>query len=146
MKKVWKSELFARYIPSFEYIVVDLNRYDRDMLMRLGDALSFVLLLDKVRREEDLPLLRDLPPAFMEFMNGLPEALKNVVISIFRAFLEKAKIPEEVTNAITNTIKGKEAGGMFEYMEIDFEKMIRREKELLERQYHESLERLEQKM
>jgi hypothetical protein len=31
---------------------------DRDALVKFGDAFSFMLLLDKVRREKDLPLLR----------------------------------------------------------------------------------------
>ncbi|MDR0635699.1 MAG: Rpn family recombination-promoting nuclease/putative transposase [Treponema sp.] len=142
MKKVWMNDVFAPYIPSFEYIVVDINRYDRDALVKFGDALSFVLLLDKVRREQDLPLLRDLPPGFMEFMSRLPDALKDLIIKVFRAFLEKAKIPRETIDDITYQIKERRGGGMFEHVEIDFQEIIRREKEPLEQE----LKRKEQEM
>jgi hypothetical protein len=145
MKKVWKSDEFAPYIPSFEYIVVDINRYDRDTLVRFGDAISFVLLLDKVRREQDLSLLRDLPPEFMGSLSRLPESLQDLVISVFRAFMEKAKIPQEEINDISYQIKGKEAEGMFEHMTIDFQAIIQREKEAVKqelgRQYQEIQEK-----
>jgi hypothetical protein len=40
------AEEFGKYIPSFEYELVDLNQYSRETLIEFGDALSLIMLID----------------------------------------------------------------------------------------------------
>ena len=49
LNRTWLSEAFEKYIPKFEYELVDLNRYNEDEIMKFGDALSFILLVDKIQ-------------------------------------------------------------------------------------------------
>ncbi|AEF85226.1 conserved hypothetical protein [Treponema primitia ZAS-2] len=44
--------LFRKYIPKFEYELVDLNRYTREDILRFNDMLSFIMLIDKIETHD----------------------------------------------------------------------------------------------
>jgi predicted amino acid-binding ACT domain protein len=46
-------EAFKKYIPKFEYIVVDLHRYNPQYIMEFKDALSLVMLADRMETVKD---------------------------------------------------------------------------------------------
>lgn len=46
-KKISKEELFGDNIVDFSYILLDVNRYDKEELMELGNAASAIFLLDQ---------------------------------------------------------------------------------------------------
>ncbi|MDR2070878.1 MAG: Rpn family recombination-promoting nuclease/putative transposase, partial [Treponema sp.] len=41
-------DVFGKYIPAFEYELVELNKYRREDLIEFCDALSFIMLIDKL--------------------------------------------------------------------------------------------------
>jgi hypothetical protein len=45
-------DVFRKYIPAFEYELVGLNQYRREDLIEFCDALSFIMLIDKLDRLE----------------------------------------------------------------------------------------------
>jgi hypothetical protein len=61
LDKVELNDTFSRYIPKFEYELIDLNKYDKPDLLKFGDLLSLVLLIDKIRDPQDIKLLRSIP-------------------------------------------------------------------------------------
>jgi hypothetical protein len=46
--RTYLNEVFAKYIPGFEYELVDLRRYKSEEIMRFNDTLSMVMLLDRL--------------------------------------------------------------------------------------------------
>jgi hypothetical protein len=61
LDKVELNKTFSKYIPKFEYELIDLNKYDKPDLLKFGDLLSVVLLIDKIRDPQDIKLLRSIP-------------------------------------------------------------------------------------
>ncbi|MDR0295027.1 MAG: Rpn family recombination-promoting nuclease/putative transposase [Prevotellaceae bacterium] len=60
------NDIFQKYIPKFEYELVDLNKYNEHDLTRFGDALSLILLIDKIKTADGMSLLNNLPPDYIE--------------------------------------------------------------------------------
>jgi hypothetical protein len=109
------SELFGKYIPSFEYIVVNLNKVSREKLLGLQNPLSFVLLADKVKGPEELESLTELPEGYREALEeSLPGHLKKLVADVVIRLLKHAGIDEETIGQISDQIEDRRPIAMFE--------------------------------
>jgi hypothetical protein len=88
--------VFAKYIPSFEYELVDLNTYGEEDLFRFQDVLSLVLLIDKVRTREGLSLLGSLPEGYVETLGlNIPPGMNKLISDVITVLLDRLKVPEE---------------------------------------------------
>ncbi len=58
--KVQDKSFFQRYIPEFEYILIDLSSISFEELEALKNPQSLALILDKIRTPEDLKTLKSL--------------------------------------------------------------------------------------
>jgi hypothetical protein len=144
VNKVWLHDIFRHYIPSFEYILVDLNKYDRNALLKFGDTISFLLLLAKIHSPEDLSLITDLPQAMIAWLNKLPDSMKDLITEVFRSILRKAKVPEADIDDLTYQIKERRYSGMFEYFEtLNVTESLQRE-QALKQELHNALQREQQ--
>lgn len=71
-----KSELFGNNIIDFQYILIDINKYEKEELMQLGNIASAVFLLDqKVDFEEFISRVKDIALGF----NRLSEQQKMLL-------------------------------------------------------------------
>jgi hypothetical protein len=59
-------EVFEKYIPTFEYELVDLNRYSPGDIAEFNDYLSLILLIDRLGTLKGENLLDKLPAAYFE--------------------------------------------------------------------------------
>ena len=48
---VYLSNEFSKYIPNFSYELVPLNKYTIEDLMKYEDILSFIMILDKIKKD-----------------------------------------------------------------------------------------------
>ncbi|OCB00900.1 Rpn family recombination-promoting nuclease/putative transposase [Clostridium beijerinckii] len=71
-----KNELFGNNIIDFEYILIDINKYEKDELMKLKNIASAVFLLDqKVDVEEFISRIKEIAINF----NNLTEEQKMMI-------------------------------------------------------------------
>ena len=82
LERTYLSKVFEKYIPKFEYELVNLNDYSEKEIMGFGDALSLVLLIDKIRGNRGETLLRQLPEDYVEKPEG------REYIGMFEAVIE----------------------------------------------------------
>jgi hypothetical protein len=54
--KVYFHDVFERYIPKFEYLLIHSANYSKDDLVRNRDILSLFLLIDKIKRAEQISM------------------------------------------------------------------------------------------
>lgn len=114
-----KSELFGNNIIDFEYILIDINKYEKEELMQLGNIASAIFLLDqKVDIEEFISRVKDIAIGFSNLKeeqkmmlrhwlrNTLSDELKDKlgdsIEDILIANKEEAKV---MTSNISKTIK-----------------------------------------
>ncbi|MDR1175142.1 MAG: Rpn family recombination-promoting nuclease/putative transposase [Treponema sp.] len=107
------NDVFEKYIPRFEYELVDLRRYSLEEIMRFGDALSLVMLVDRLGEQENLE-------EFLEGLEGyvktlkIPDELVKVVSDAMTVLLSRARMSEERIGEITGYFDGKEYRSMFD--------------------------------
>ena len=91
--RTFLNTAFEKYIPKFEYELVNLNNYDEEEIMRFGDALSFILLIDKVRDGKGKSVLTHLPSDYEEkLMLHIPENLSKLLVDVVFCLLDKRGI------------------------------------------------------
>jgi len=124
------SDIFYKYIPKFEYELVDLNKYSRDDLVNLGNLLSLILIVDKVREEDDLELLNTLPNDYLDKLKlNVPDHLLKLMADCMKLFLIKAEIEDEKIEAITEKLYQRRFVDMFDvqFSFKEIEKRVARE-------------------
>lgn len=95
-----KSELFGNNIIDFEYILIDINKYDKEELIELNNIASAVFYLDqKVDIEEFISRVKDVALGF----NNLNEEQKMLLRHWLRNTLSdeiKEKIGEKIEDIL----------------------------------------------
>ncbi|MHC1749614.1 MAG: Rpn family recombination-promoting nuclease/putative transposase [Cellulosilyticaceae bacterium] len=114
-EKITKYELFGDKLLDFEYVLLDVNRYEKEVLLQKESISSAIFLLDqKVEYEEYMNRLASIVKAFNKLTdeeklelknwlaNTLSEEIKDVALSILDANKEDV---DKMTANITRTIE-----------------------------------------
>jgi hypothetical protein len=106
-------EAFAKYIPSFEYELVDLSTYRIEDITQFKDALSFIMLIDRLRDRAGLKLLEKLPS---DYFTGLkiPQNLYKLLEDVTTVLLSRLEVPAEEIAGITDFIEKRDYQMMFD--------------------------------
>jgi Uncharacterized conserved protein len=160
------SELFGNNVVDFEYVLIDINKFEKEELMELGNITSAIFLLDqKVDIHEFVSRLRDIALYFKNLTeeekmilkhwlrNTLSDDLKNTMGKKLEEVLSVNK--EEVlkmTSNISKTIKetfekakkegkeeGAEVGRIVGIMEGKLEGKEEERRDLILKQYSKGL-------
>ena len=112
------NTIFQKYIPKFEYELVNLKDYSEEEIMEFNDILSIILLVDKIRGDKGKELLKHLPSDYVEKLNlQIPESMRKLLSDVISVFLEKSGVnrqeAEKYAGHIANPER-KENRGMFE--------------------------------
>ena len=121
------NDVFEKYIPKFEYELVDLKKYSFSDLVAFGDAVSLFMMIDKLKTPEAFAELNQLPKAQiarLETMN-IPSHLKEVLIRVITVLLEKINVPKNGINNLIDKIDERGVSEMIEAGVIDVQKMRR---------------------
>ncbi len=114
-EKITKYKLFGNKLLDFEYVLLDVNRYEKEVLLQKESISSAIFLLDqKVQYEEYMDRLVTIVKAFGKLTleerlelkswlaNTLSEEIKDVALSILDADKEDV---DKMTANITRTIE-----------------------------------------
>ena len=112
------NTVFGKYIPKYEYELVNLNDYSEEEVKGFGDVLSFIMLLDKSRGSGEESLLKHLTPDYIEKLNlQIPDNMVKLLNDVVRVLLDKIGVDRHIVDRLTGYIEkggGKEYKGMFE--------------------------------
>ncbi|GMO43327.1 MAG: hypothetical protein Ta2B_23880 [Termitinemataceae bacterium] len=116
LDKVELSGTFSNYIPKFEYELIDLNRYDKNDLLKFGDMLSLVLLVDKIKKPQDIKLFNSISTEYIRDTTfNVPENLTKLLADVIRALLQKINVPQEEIENFTEKINKRRSNIMFDF-------------------------------
>jgi predicted transposase/invertase (TIGR01784 family) len=108
------SEVFYKYIPKFEYELVDLNDYTKESLIEFDNLLSLVLLVDKIRKADDIEILSKIPKDYLENLaKNIPEHLLKLLSDVITLFLTKIEVPKNDIEIITENLYKRRFNEMF---------------------------------
>ena len=126
--RILMSEMFEDYIPDFTYKVVRNHDYSAEELLSRKDAMSLLMLFNKLQRAEDWEEIRKLPK---EKVDGIIQNTSDSVLEIIAATIwslcRKMNVPEEETRQYVEQVKERNMGYLFENMEkIDIQEERRK--------------------
>jgi hypothetical protein len=126
------NDVFRKYIPSFEYELVDLDRYAKEDIIRFNDTLSLVMLVDRLRTPEDLLELEKITQEQIEALRlNIPPGLSKLLKDVITVLIDRVSIPKEQKQAVVEKLTGKEEQTMmfeqFVKAELKDKRRIRRE-------------------
>jgi hypothetical protein len=123
LNKTELHEVFHKYIPMFEYELVNLNDYSQNDLVKFGDTLSLLMLIDKIKTADGIHALGNLPPDYVEKLAlNIPPHLNKLIADVITLLLTKINIPQSEVETITDKIHRKEYPEMFELLAYDVQK------------------------
>ena len=97
---------------------MNLNEFTEEEIRGFGDALSLVMLIDKLKDSGGESLLRYIPSDYVEKLNlQIPENMRKLLSDVIRVFLEKGGVNREEAGELAAYIeRAEEKGnkGMFE--------------------------------
>jgi hypothetical protein len=112
------SNIFGKYIPKFDYELVSLNDYTENDLIKLGDVLSYIMIIDKIRKADELDILKRLPDEYKQrFHEDMPDHLKELIANVIMVLLRRLNFPDEEIEKITEPIYKRKVHTMFEWIE-----------------------------
>ncbi len=116
--KIYLDKAFAKYIPKFEYEVVNLNKYRKEDLLELDNLLSLILLVDKIRSAKDFHMLNEIPKEYIKRVteNTSNETLK-LIARIIKSLLERVNAPEQEIDNMVEQIHERRLVEMFTLLE-----------------------------
>ena len=74
--RVFLSDVFGDYIPSFNYLVVPLNKYSKQDLIEKNDELSLIFLINQLQSSSEFHDLKDIPKEYTEHLTIVPLKLQ----------------------------------------------------------------------
>jgi len=108
-------EVFEKYIPKFEYELVDLNDYSIEALTEYGDLLSLFMILDKIKSPEELgSVLSSIPGDYVERLkSNVPAHLRKLLADVVQVLLTKIDVPQEEIDEVAEGIYERGVPEMF---------------------------------
>jgi len=115
LHKTEMHKVFEKYIPKFEYLLVNLNEYSSEKLQEFGNLLSLFMIIDKVKKAEELGnIMSSLPKDYVERVKAnAPENLKVLMSDVIRVLLAKLDVPQDEIDVVAERVHEKGVSEMF---------------------------------
>ena len=126
LNKTEMSGVFEKYIPKFEYELVNLNDYSIADLVAFGDTLSLIMIIDKIKTPEEIGILGELPADYIEHLSlNIPDSLKKLLKDVITVILTKINVPREEIDTIVDSIEQRRISEMFAIENYDVQETRR---------------------
>ena len=107
-----------------------MNEYSVSDLMKFGDALSLIMIIDKIKKPYDMNMLCDLPLDYIERLKlNIPPGLKKLLMDVITVLLTKINVPQEEINDIVDRIEKRGISEMFAIAGYDVQETRRAARE-----------------
>ncbi|MCC8081038.1 MAG: Rpn family recombination-promoting nuclease/putative transposase [Lachnospiraceae bacterium] len=139
--RIQKGNAFGCYIPDFIYRVVRNHDYTNEELLARGDAISLLMMINKVQTAEDFREFCQSPPEEMDqILKNTSKSIRGTIRDTMYGLLMKMNVPVDEANQYVESVEGCRMGYLFENMEkIDIQEERRKTAE--EREKREKIQK-----
>ena len=104
LNKTELSDVFEKYIPMFEYELVDLSKYGERDIASFGNTLSLIMIIDKIRTPDGISILSKLPDNYIEELKqNIPPHLNKLLADVITVFLTRIDVPADEIEKLRST-------------------------------------------
>lgn len=112
------NEVFEKYIPNYEYIVVRNHDYTNDELLEKKDEMSLIMLFNRIQTEEDLREFLKIPAKQLDdIIKESPKEIIDIIASVMRSLCERMNVANEEKEECVRKVVNRQMGYLFENME-----------------------------
>ena len=113
--RVFLNNVLGDYIPSFNYLVVPLNKYSKQDLIEKNDELSLIFLINQLQNSSEFHTLKDIPKEYTEHLtDNTPDYLLKIIGKVIAVLLHKLNVPDEEVYEVTDQITRRKFSMMFD--------------------------------
>lgn len=112
------GDLFQAYIPDFTYKLVRTREYSNEELLSREDAISLLMLLNKIQQAEDFQEISKTPMTHLnEILQDASLDVVEIILSTVRSLCRRLNLTTEETTDLLEKIRGGNMGYLWENME-----------------------------
>ncbi len=117
--RIFLSDVLTKYIPDFNCILVQLQNFSNEEIMKKKDTLSIIMLIDKLRNvEEFTDLVNNVNDEYLKVVAvESPKYLLAIMVQIIEAFLSRLNVPYEEVVEFSEQIKERNMGELFKHFQ-----------------------------
>ena len=118
-ERILLSDVLTEYIPDFNCILVQLNDYSNDELMKHKDELSIIFMIDKLQKVADFSELKtDIDPGYYkDIVSHSPEYLLDIMAQIIEILLLNINVPTKEAAEFVSQVKERKMAKFFAMLE-----------------------------
>ncbi len=112
------GDLFQAYIPDFTYKLVRTRAYSNEELLSKEDAISLLMLLNKIQQAEDFQEVSKIPMTHLnEILQNASLDVVEIILATVRSLCWRLNLTAEETTDLLEKIRGGNMGYLWENME-----------------------------
>lgn len=116
--RILLGDLFQAYIPDFTYKLVRTREYSNEELLSREDAISLLMLLNKIQQAEDFQEISKTPMTHLnEILQDASLDVVEIILSTVRSLCRRLNLTTEETTDLLEKIRGGNMGYLWENME-----------------------------
>lgn len=117
-ERIALSDVFEEYIPDFHYKVVRIHDYTDDEIIEKGNELSLIMLVNKLKKSEDIIKLKELPKNYLEnLQEHSTKQLLELIATVVSVFMRRMNVPKEEIADFTDQILERRIPMLFDSFE-----------------------------
>jgi len=126
--RIQKNDIYECHIPDFIYKVVRNHDYTNEELLERGDAMSLLMMINKIQNADDFRRFCQSPPEELDdILENTTESIRKTIRDTLYGLLMRMNVPVDEANQYVESVEGCRMGYLFENMEkIDIQEERRK--------------------
>lgn len=116
--RIENSGEYLDWIPDFKYGVIRIHDYSNDELLKRGDEMSLIMMINKIQNASDLEDFIHIPPGELDrIIRHSPGHVMDVIVKVMESLCFKIDATEEERTQCVQKVRARKMGYLFENME-----------------------------
>ena len=114
-ERIYLSDVFAKYIPDYECMLVQIQNYSNQEIMEKKGEFSILMLINKLHEVADFRTLeKEVSPEYLrKVTENTPEYLLRIMAEVISVLLSRLKLSQEEVEDFTGQIRERKMGELF---------------------------------
>ena len=132
--RIFLYDVFSEYMPDYKYLLFPLQKHTQSELMTHVDEISLVMLFNRLRTSEEAAKLK-FPDGYLDTISQkAPEDVLRVLIRVVTVYLRELNLSEDEIHQLTDQIKERKMGRLFEHFQgYDIQEVRRKHEDIGEK-------------
>ena len=116
--RIMMSDVFGKYIPDYEYMVVRNHDYTNEELLARRDEMSLLMIINKIQTAADISEFLKLPAdEINKIIQESPQEVINIIAAVVGSLCDRVNATQKEKHECVKKVVRRQMGYLFENME-----------------------------